>query len=182
MTQEPPIQPKEDFGFPNPQQTFDDVKNELEQDTSKALVLTHPFKRFGANEEEISFMLQNQEQYDDVFYIGQSHGRTPVMVDVISDQDDINKRSRLPPGFEDGNYERGLHEIQWGEIDEIEAGTLLKQYDEIAVGGASRDSCVQNTMDSLENIRETSELYSSTELYVDDDFTYTESDRTRKVV
>lgn len=152
------------------------VTPENYDEESKALIMTHPFERFGADEEEIKECLDGQTEFDDVYYVGQSDGRIPVMVDIVGKLEDENKQSELPPGFEDGSYERGLEEDEWGSLEVEESMYLLDNYDEIAVGGAERDFCVDATLDSLRDIRKTDQAYSTTELKLEEDLAYSNRD------
>lgn len=138
----------------------------------KALVLTHPFDRFTADEDEIVEFLEGEHEYDDVYYISQTQGRVPVPVDNAGTPDYHNMQSRLPPGFEDSHYERGLEEIEWGSIHADESEYLLSEYDEIAVAGAVKEDCVTNTLNSLARVRNTDVDYSATEVYMEDEITY----------
>lgn len=151
---------------------IDHMTVEVEDPTNpdRALVMTHPFDRFGADEDVIEDFLEEDETYDDVFYIGKNNGRIPVHVSTLNAME--NLQSRLPPGFEDGHYEEGLNETSWGSLDDYTAGQLLEGYDEVAVAGAQRDSCVNNTLESLQEVRDSSERYASTEVYLEEDVTF----------
>jgi len=140
--------------------------------TDSALVITHPFERFTADEDEIVEFLDGDHRYDDVFYVSQTNGRIPVHVDIADGNDHTNKRSRLPPGFDEGHYERGLEEIEWGSLDAEESQYLLENYDEVAVAGAIREDCVTNTLNSLARVRNTDQQYATTELFMEDEITY----------
>lgn len=138
----------------------------------KALILTHPFQRFQVDEEEITDFLDNDHDYDAVFYVGQGNGRTPTPVSTHNPRE--NTRSRLPPGHSDGHYERGLEETRHGELTVQEAIRLLERYDEVAVGGGMEQHCVSNTVQSLKDVRENLEYVDGVdaEVYFEDEVTY----------
>lgn len=130
---------------------------------SDALVLTHPFKRFNADETEIETFLNKHNGYDKIYYVGKNDGRKPLPVENISEPDE-NRQSRLPPAFTEGHYERGLEETEWGELTDEEAHKLLEEHEKVDVAGAQLGRCVKNTFQSLLDKRAKHEEYSLTEL------------------
>jgi len=140
--------------------------------TNSALILTHPFKRFNADEGEIEEFLEDNNRYDDVYYISKNDGRIPSIVNYVEGHPEENLRSRLPPGFENRHYERGLEENEWGELTDEEARQLLEDYDEIMVGGAELGHCVDNTFDSLVEERKQNERFQTVHLDFEYDVAY----------
>jgi putative heme iron utilization protein len=136
---------------------------------SKALILTHPFQRFNADEEEIINYLENQNKYDEIFYVSQSCGRIPVPVKTLDSQ--TNRRSRLPPGFDEGFYEKGLKDNCHGWIQDEDIEDIILEYNEIGLGGASGEACVRNSFKSIESRLE--DLDTDLELYFEEQITYT---------
>lgn len=164
MTEEIPKNSKDDYGF--------GIKHPTTQPEKRALILTHPFERFNADEQEITdYLKEGRHGYEKVFYIPKTGGRVPLPVADINNPDN-NRQSRLPPGFLEGYYERGLEEDSWGELTDQEAEKLLEEYDRIDVGGAQLGHCVDNTLESLVEKRLENERYQTTELDINYDIAY----------
>lgn len=116
----------------------------------QALIITHPTERFGVKEDEIlDYLEDNSQEYDEIFYISSEYDPAPAE-SLSSFFPNKDNRSDLPPGFEEGFYDRGLREaeertgrLHEGEIDE------LKRYDRIDVAGGWKHVCVSNTLQSL---------------------------------
>jgi len=130
---------------------------------SQALLITHPTSRFGVEEDRVEeFLENNQDKYDDIFYISSEYDPSPAD-SLTTFFPDKGNRSDLPPGFAEGFYTRGLRESKerTGRLhsDEIQA---LESYDQVDVGGGRRCKCVQNTLESLPETQEKRVLESLT--------------------
>lgn len=115
-----------------------------------ALIVTHPTERFGVEENEISnYLGENSGEYDEIFYISSEYHPNPGE-SLHSFFPKEGNRSDLPPGFEEGFYERGLKEAEerTGELDSDEA-EMLEKYDRVDLAGAYKKVCVANTKESL---------------------------------
>lgn len=117
-----------------------------------AVINVHGFSHFGADEEQLlGYLEERREKAEDIFYVGYSQGRVPVMVDRFNgSMGEINTQSRLPPGFGEGLYDGPLEEEENGRLKQEEAEWLAETYDRLELVGAEGSSCVENCRISLE--------------------------------
>lgn len=112
-----------------------------------AAVVTHPHDAYGTDEGALYAFLEDSD-FDAVYYISDNEGfvKQPWRIHEIEDE----RECLLPIGFGEGLYERGLEESGSGELEDHEVEFLDGNYDEVAIMGARRGVCIDNTYESLE--------------------------------
>ncbi|MCJ7479281.1 MAG: hypothetical protein MUP63_03850 [Candidatus Nanohaloarchaeota archaeon QJJ-7] len=137
---------------------------EIQEDGKTALVLTHPFERFGTDKEDMVKKLEEQEFYDDVYYVGVREGYVPVPVQTFEHYE--NRRSVLPPGHGQELYDGVLEEVEGGSLQAGDVEEVLQGYRFIGIGGAKKGLCPVNTLETVDRLLE------GVEVEMDDRFTY----------